>query len=390
MKINNSKLIYLDNASTTRVNEEVLKVYNDTHVVYFANPSSIHKEGQKSFYLLNRSKEEILRLFNLKDHEVIYLSGATEANNLAVKGVALRYKNRGNHLITTAYEHPSILEAYAQLEKEFGFKVTYLKPNEDGIITSQMVETAMTDKTILVSIMAVNNEIGAINPIEDISNLLEKYPKAIFHVDACQAIGKLEKEINYSKVDLLTISGHKIHGLVGFGALIKKKKIELLPLNSGGGQEYGYRSGTEDLANANALVKAVQLALKDEKKNYVHVKEMANRLLAYLRSKPELYELNVPSVINPYIINFSTISKKGSVVVEALSNNNIMVSSTSACHSSKEKGSYVVASLGKSEKAINNTVRVSLDSSNTMEEIDTFVSILDEIIGEIRWYITII
>ena len=384
MKINNSKLIYLDNASTTRVNEEVLKVYNDTHVVYFANPSSIHKEGQKSFYLLNRSKEEILRLFNLKDHEVIYLSGATEANNLAVKGVALRYKNRGNHLITTAYEHPSILEAYAQLEKEFGFKVTYLKPNEDGIITSQMVETAMTDKTILVSIMAVNNEIGAINPIEDISNLLEKYPKAIFHVDACQAIGKLEKEINYSKVDLLTISGHKIHGLVGFGALIKKKKIELLPLNSGGGQEYGYRSGTEDLANANALVKAVQLALKDEKKNYVHVKEMANRLLAYLRSKPELYELNVPSVINPYIINFSTISKKGSVVVEALSNNNIMVSSTSACHSSKEKGSYVVASLGKSEKAINNTVRVSLDSSNTMEEIDTFVSILDEIIGEIR------
>ena len=384
MKINNSKLIYLDNASTTRVNEEVLKVYNDTHVVYFANPSSIHKEGQKSFYLLNRSKEEILRLFNLKDHEVIYLSGATEANNLAVKGVALRYKNRGNHLITTAYEHTSILEAYAQLEKEFGFKVTYLKPNEDGIITSQMVETAMTDKTILVSIMAVNNEIGAINPIEDISNLLEKYPKAIFHVDACQAIGKLEKEINYSKVDLLTISGHKIHGLVGFGALIKKKKIELLPLNSGGGQEYGYRSGTEDLANANALVKAVQLALKDEKKNYVHVKEMANRLLAYLRSKPELYELNVPSVINPYIINFSTISKKGSVVVEALSNNNIMVSSTSACHSSKEKGSYVVASLGKSEKAINNTVRVSLDSSNTMEEIDTFVSILDEIIGEIR------
>ncbi|MBO5577911.1 MAG: cysteine desulfurase [Bacilli bacterium] len=384
MKINNSKLIYLDNASTTKVNEEVLKVYNDTNVVYFANPSSIHKEGQKSFYLLNRSKEEILRLLNLKDHEVIYLSGATEANNLAVKGVALRYKNRGDHLITTAYEHPSILEAYAQLEKEFGFKVTYLKPNKDGIITSQMVETAMTDKTILVSIMAVNNEIGAVNPIEDISKLLEKYPKAIFHVDACQAIGKLEKEINYSKVDLLTISGHKIHGLVGFGALIKKKKIELLPLNSGGGQEYGYRSGTEDLANANALVKAVQLALKDEKKNYNHVKEMADKLLSYLRNKPELYELNVPTVVNPYIINFSTISKKGSVVVEALSNNNIMVSSTSACHSSKEKGSYVVASLGKSEKAINNTIRVSLDSSNTMEEIDTFVSILDEIIGEIR------
>ena len=384
MKINNNKLIYFDNASTTRASEEVLKVYNEVHLSSFANPSSIHKEGQRSFYQLNRSKEELLKVLKLNNHEVIYLSGATEANNLAIKGSALRYKNRGNHIITSSYEHPSVLEAFKQLETEFGFKVTYLNPNSDGLITSKEVESALTDKTILVSLMAVNNEIGSINPIEEISNLLEKYPKVIFHVDACQAIGKLEKEINYSKVDLLTISGHKIHGLVGFGALIKKKKIELLPLNSGGGQEYGYRSGTEDLANALALLQSVKDIVNKEKEHYDHVSLLADKLLSYLNSRKDLYELNVPNPINPYIINFSTINRKGSVVVEALSNNNIMVSSTSACHSSKEKGSYVVKALGKEDKISNNTIRVSLDYTNTMEEIDIFISTLDKIIGEIR------
>lgn len=384
MKINNDRLIYLDNASTTRVNSRVLNVYNEIHNNYFANPSSIHKEGQKSFYMFNRTKDEILRLFNLKDSEVIYLSGATEANNLAIKGVALRYKNRGKHIITSSYEHPSVLEAFKQLEKEFGFEITLLNPNSDGVITSGDIKNSLRDDTILVSLMAVNNEIGSINPIEDISNLLEKYPKIIFHVDACQAIGKLEKEINYSKVDLLTISGHKIHGLVGFGALIKKKKVDLLPLNSGGGQEYNYRSGTEDLANASALLEAIRIALADVKKNYLHVRSLSDKLITYLNSHSDLYELNLPNPVNPYIINFSTLTKKGSVVVEALSNNNIMVSSTSACHSSKEKGSYVVKSLGKSDKVSNNTVRVSLDYSNTEEEIDILISTLDRIIGEIR------
>lgn len=380
----NNKLIYFDNASTTKVDPNVLDVFNKTHLEYFANPSSIHKEGQKSFYLFNKSKEEILRLFNLKDYEVIYLSGATEANNLAIKGCALNYKNRGNHIITSLYEHPSVLEAIKQLSEKFGFIVSYLSPNKEGIITPKMIEEALTDKTILVSLMAVNNEIGAINPIEEISNLLEKYPKIIFHVDACQAIGKLEKEINYSKVDLLTISGHKIHGLVGFGALIKKKKINLLPLNSGGGQEYNFRSGTEDLAGALAFAEAIKISLKEEKENYQKVSLLADHLISYLSKHQDLYELNLPNVINPYIINFSTITKKGSVVVEALSNHNIMVSSVSACHSSKEKGSYVVKSIGKSDLVSNNTIRVSFDKTNTIEEVDILISTLERIIGEIR------
>ncbi len=382
MKLDN--IIYFDNASTTRVDPRVLEVFNNTHETYFANPSSIHGEGQKSFYLFSRSKEEILNLLNLKESEVIYLSGATEANNLAIKGSALRYKNRGNHIITSLYEHPSVIEAIEQLKKEFGFSVTYLSPNKEGIITSEMVEEAITDKTILVSIMAVNNEIGAINPISDIALAIKKYPKVLFHVDACQAIGKLEKEIDYKDVDLLTISAHKIHGLVGYGALIKKKRIELLPLNSGGGQENGYRSGTEDLAGALSLKKALEISLKEEKEHYRIVNELANRLLSYLNDKNDLFELNLPSKINPYIINFSSLTKKGSVIVEALSNNGIMVSSVSACHSSKEKGSYVVKSLGKSDLVSNNTIRVSFDYTNTLEEVDIFISALDKIIGEIR------
>ena len=382
--MNNNKLIYFDNAATTKVDPKVLECFNQAHQDYFANPSSIHRIGQEANHVLSRCKEDTLRLLNLNDHQIIYLSGATEANNLAIKGAALRYKNRGNHLITTTYEHPSVLEAFKQLEKEFGFEVTYLNPNKDGVIEVAELEKAIRKETILVSIMAVNNEIGSINPIEEIAGLLAKYPKVLFHVDACQAIGKLDRAINFSKVDLVTVSAHKIHGMVGFGALLKKKNLELLPLLSGGGQEYDLRSGTNDLAGALAFKKTLELALTNQKERYDYVAKLADKLFKYLNAHEDLFELNLPNPINPYIINFSSLTKKGSVIVEALSNQGVMVSSVSACHSSKEKKSYVVEALGKSDKASNNTIRVSLDYTNTEEEMDYFLSFLDKIIGEIR------
>ena len=377
-------IIYLDNASTTKLDPVVKETFSSALDKYYANPSSIHKLGQEANYLLNKTKDEILTLLKCNDHQVIFTSGATESNNLAIKGVCLRYKNRGNHIVTSIYEHPSVLEAFKQLEKEFGFEVTYLYPNSDGIISVENVKKALKKETIFVSIMAVNNEIGSVNPIEEIADLLKDYPKVIFHSDAAQLIGKTNKNINFNKIDLLTISAHKMHGLVSSGALIKRKKIELFPLASGGGQEYNFRSGTNDLASALAFKKTLELALSTSKERYLHVEGLANRLISYLKSNPDLYELNLPKEINPYIINFSSIKKKGSVVVEALSNAGIMVSSISACHSSKEKGSYVVASLGKSELISNNTVRVSLDYLNTNEDIDTFVSTLDKIIKDIR------
>ena len=379
-----NKIIYLDNAATTKVDPYVLELFNKAHEVYFANPSSIHKLGQEAAYVLDKSKENILKLLNFNDHQVIYTSGATEANNLAIKGACLRYKNRGKHIITSIYEHPSVLEAFKQLESEFGFEVTYIKPDSNGIISVDNVISAVRKDTIFVSIMAVNNEIGAVNPIEEIADALKKFPKVIFHSDACQLIGKTNKSINFNKIDMMTISSHKIHGLIGYGALIKRKKIDLLPLNSGGGQEYNLRSGTNDLNGAIAFEKALMLALGCADTRYEIVSTLAEKIIAHISSKPEEFELNLPNPYNPYIINFSSLKKKGSVIVEALSNYGVMVSSTSACHSSKEKGSYVVASIGKSDVAVNNTIRVSLDYTNTMEEIEEFLSLLDKIIGEIR------
>ena len=378
------EFIYLDNASKTIPYPEVVEKHKEITTSYFANPSSIHVLGNRANRLLDITREEILSLLKLKNHQVLFTSSATESNNLAIKGFALKYKNRGKHLITSSYEHPSVLEAFKQLEDEFGFEVTYLNPNVDGIITLEEVEHAIRKDTILVSLMAVNNEIGAINPIEEIAELLLKYPKLVFHVDACQAVGKLEKEINYKNVDLITLSSHKIHGVIGTGVLLKKKNLELLPLFSGGGQEYNLRSGTNDLAGAIAFIEALKISLKEEKEHFGHVKELSNVLIDYLNNHQDLYELNLPKEINPYIINFSTKTKKSSVVVEALSNYGIMVSSTSACHSSKQKGSYVVKSLGKSDNIFNNTVRVSFSYLNKKEDVELLIKCLDKIIGEIR------
>lgn len=379
-----NKIIYLDNASTTKVDPSVLECYSKAHESYFANPSSIHLLGQQALHELDKCKNDILRLLNLNDHQVIHLSGATEANNLAIKGTCLRYKNRGKHIITTSYEHPSVLEAFRQLEKEFGFEVTYLTPNVHGVVDINELQADIRKDTIFVSIMAVNNEIGSINPIEQIGELLSKYPKIIFHTDACQAIGKMDKSINFNKVDLITISAHKMHGLVGQGVLIKRKKIELLPLASGGGQEYNYRSGTNDLAGLLSFKKALEISLREQEIRFEHVKELSELILDYLVNHKTDFVLNSSLPVNPYIINISSIKKKGSVIVEALSNNGVMVSSVSACHSSKEKGSYVLKALGRSELFSNNTIRISMDYSNTKEEILEFLSILDKAIGEIR------
>ena len=380
----NKQIIYFDNAAKNVPYTEVVELFSNVAKENIANPSSIHILGARNAREIDLTKEKILSLLKLKNHQVLFVSSATEANNLAIKGYALKYKNRGNHLITSAYEHPSVLEAFKQLEDEFGFEVTYLNPNKDGVISKEMIASAIKKETILVSLMAVNNEIGAINPIKEIANELAKFPKIAFHVDAAQAVGKLEREIDYSDVDLLTISGHKMHGLVGTSVLIKKKNISLLPLFSGGGQEYNLRSGTNDLAGILAFSKALELSIKEEKKHYDEVVKLADSLLSFLKEKEDLFVLNTPSVINPYIINFSTINKKSSVVVEALSNAGIMVSSTSACHSSKEKGSYVVASLGKEEKISKNTIRVSFAYYNTLEEVEAFKENLLRIMGEIR------
>ena len=375
------KIIYLDNAATSKVDQEVLDSYNQITTKYFANPSSIHHLGQEANRLLEKSREQVLKLLSLSHHEVIFTSGATEANNLAIKGYAYANRGRGNHLITTATEHPSVLNAMKQLQEE-GFVLTILPVNEKGQVEVNSVSAAIRDETILISVMAVNNETGAINPIREISDIAKKYPKIAFHVDMVQAIGKVD--IPLDNIDMISIAGHKIHGLLGSGVLIKEKKIILKPLLNGGGQENNLRSGTNTLALSASLAKALRIAIDHQKENYEHVKSLADYLLNYLIDNDDKYVINSSCKDNPYIVNFSLKKHKASVVVEALSNRNIMVSSLSACHSKGEDYSYVVYAMNKDMCLAHNTIRVSFSYDNTLEEVKTFTKELTAIIKEIK------
>lgn len=376
-----NEIIYLDNASTSKVNPEVLESYNQITLKYFANASSIHKLGQESNRLLEKSREQILKLFNLSHHEVIFTSGATEANNLAIKGYAFANKGRGNHIITSATEHPSVLNTVKQLEN-YGFEITILPVNKNGVVEVNSLKEAIKDNTILVSIMSVNNETGAINPIKEIAELLKSYPKIAFHVDMTQAIGKVD--IPLENIDMFSFAGHKIHGLLGSGALIKEKKIILEPQNNGGGQENNLRSGTNTVALSASLAKALRLAINKQKENYQKVSSLRDYLINYLKDNPDLYSLNSFSLDNPYIVNFSTLNHKASVIVEALSNKGIMVSSLSACHSKNEDYSYVVYAMNQDMKLAHNTIRVSFSNENNVDDVNALIRALKIITKEIK------
>lgn len=369
------KFIYLDNAATTLPNKEVLSLYNDIELNHFGNSGSIHHLGTDSSVFLGKARESILNSFKVKKHKVYFTGSSTEANNLAIISYCHKYQNRGKHIITSNIEHPSVLECFKKLESE-GFKVTYLKVNKEGVISLKDLEASMDNETILVSVMAVNNEIGSINPIKEASSIVHKFPKCSLHVDTTQAVGKLA--LDYNDIDMFVVSSHKIHGLKGSGALIAKDTLSFEPVVYGGGQEDGYRSGTVSVAQACALAKAVKLAVPSK-----NIKELQGFLYKEL-GKIEEIELNSNEKCSPYIVNFSLKTKKAAVVVEALSNKKIYVSSVSACNSKREAISYVVTALGKEEKLAHNTVRVSLDNDTTLEELETFVKELKGILEAIK------
>lgn len=376
MKTNN--IVYLDNAATTKVSDEVVALFVETEKDNFGNPNSIHSLGIKNAKKVQIAKESILKSFKLKNHKVILTSSSTEANNLAIKGYCLNYQNRGKHIITCNIEHSSVLECFKQLQERFGFDVTILKVNEKGIISPKQVEEAMRKDTILVSIMALNNEIGSINPIKEIAEVVHRFPKANFHCDTTQAIGKID--LDYSNIDMFVVSSHKIHGIKGSGALIYKSSLSFLPLLSGGGQEDGFRSSTVSVSNAKIIALAIDFVLKEDRKP---IFELRDRLVKGLKEIDGI-ELNSDMDCSPYIVNFSLTNKKASVVVEDLSNKNIFISSVSACNSKKEASSYVVEALGKNEKLAHNTLRVSFSKDNTTEDVDIFLKELKNTLESIR------
>ncbi|MBC2123846.1 cysteine desulfurase family protein [Listeria innocua] len=375
-------MIYFDNSATTKPNAAVLETYTKVASNYFANPSSLHRFGAKSKELLDTSRKQIATMLDVLPEEIIFTSGGTEGNNLAIKGLAYSYKNRGKHIITSSIEHPSVRLVMEELE-ENGFTVTYLKVDKNGVIQLDELKAALTDETILVSIMGVNNEVGSIQPLQEIGEILASREHTFFHVDFVQGIGKIPLEIDKNAIDLLTFSGHKFHALRGTGALVKRKNVHLHPEIIGGGQEMGYRSGTENLAGGVALAKALRLTLENEPKR-AELIEIRDYLLTEITQMPDMTIHTKKSVAAPHIVCFSAKGHRGEILVHALEKEDIYISTTSACSSKQKLASSTLKAMGVTDEEATGAVRVSLSYENRLSEAKIFIQKLQEIIENLN------
>ncbi|MBC1688007.1 cysteine desulfurase [Listeria welshimeri] len=375
-------MIYFDNSATTKPNDAVLETYTKVASNYFANPSSLHRFGAKSKELLDASRKQIATMLGVLSEEIIFTSGGSEGNNLAIKGLAYSYKNRGNHIITSRIEHPSVRMVMEELESN-GFRVTYLQVNKNGVIDLEELKAALTKETILISIMGVNNEVGSIQPLQEIGETIANREHTFFHVDFVQGIGKVPLEIGQMAIDLLTFSGHKFHALRGTGVLFKKKNVHLHPEILGGGQEMGYRSGTENLAGGVALAKALRLALENEQ-NTSELIEIRDYLLSEIAYMPDMTVHTKKSVAAPHIICFSAKGHRGEVLVHALEKDDIYISTTSACSSKQKLASSTLKAMGVTDEEATGAVRVSLSYENRLSEAKIFIRKLQEIIENLN------
>ncbi|EPD4908732.1 TPA: cysteine desulfurase [Listeria innocua] len=375
-------MIYFDNSATTKPNAAVLETYTKVASNYFANPSSLHRFGAKSKELLDTSRKQIATMLDVLPEEIIFTSGGTEGNNLAIKGLAYSYKKRGKHIITSSIEHPSVRLVMEELE-ENGFTVTYLKVDKNGVIQLDELKAALTDETILVSIMGVNNEVGSIQPLQEIGEILASREHTFFHVDFVQGIGKIPLEIDKHAIDLLAFSGHKFHALRGTGALVKRKNVHLHPEIIGGGQEMGYRSGTENLAGGVALAKALRLTLENESKR-AELIEIRDYLLTEITQMPDMTVHTKKSVAAPHIVCFSAKGHRGEILVHALEKEDIYISTTSACSSKQKLASSTLKAMGVTDEEATGAVRVSLSYENRLSEAKIFIQKLQEIIENLN------
>jgi len=374
-------MIYLDNSATTKPYDDVLQSYITVAQNYFGNPSSLHALGGEAERLLSQSRSVIAGLLGVKSAEIIFTSGGTEGNNLAIKGTAIALRSRGRHIITTSVEHASVSEAFKQLEM-LGFEVTYIPVDENGVVSVQSIEQALRHDTVLVSIIHVNNETGVVQPIAEIGRLLRKYPKVRFHTDHVQGVGKVPLSLYDANVDLCTISGHKFHGVKGTGILYVREGVVLDPILSGGQQESQYRSGTENLPGIVAMAKALRMTLEKQDDKIRHLNEMKQALLSFFDSMPNVV-LNTPSVSAPHIVNVSFLGLKPEVIVHALEERDIFVSTKSACSSKAKEVSHVLLEMGRGREAAESAIRISLSAENTMSEMQQFQQIVQEVIPKL-------
>ncbi|UJL45079.1 cysteine desulfurase [Virgibacillus sp. NKC19-16] len=375
-------MIYLDNSATTKPDPSVLKSFEKVSSQYFANPSSIHQFGGETEKLLKQAKKQAADILNVGTDEIVFTSGGTEGNNTAIKGIALEHQGRGKHIITSEIEHPSVYDACQSL-KTLGFEITYLPVNQNGVLAARDVENAIRPDTILISLMHVNNELGSIQPIKEVGEIAKQHPKLFFHVDDVQGIGKVPIPLKNSGIDLCTFSGHKIHGLKGTGILYIANRTKLFPLLHGGNQEQGIRSGTENLAGAVSMVKALRLIKEREKKEINRLYEISDYLKNELRNLAGV-EVNTADDAAPHIINFSALGVKPEVIIHMLGEQDIFISTKSACSSKQKDESKVLAACGFNKGRSTSGLRVSLSYQTTKDEITVFLQTIEKAINQFK------
>lgn len=375
-------MIYLDNAATTKADQDVIDSFVKVNQTLYFNPNSPHQAGLQAEQVLLQAKEEINRSLNLNhQYEVIFTSGATESNNMALKGIAYKKKGTANEIITSVLEHPSVLEVMRYLEEKLDFTLKYVNVNEDGKIDIEHLKSLMTDKVGLVSCMYVNNVMGQIQPIQEIVEILQSYPRAHFHVDGVQALGKVPMNLN--GIDSLSLSGHKFNGLKGQGLLIIKNIQNIEPVIHGGGQEFGLRSGTVNLPMAISMVKAIKLAMSRLDETNHQLNKINHSLRLYLKEFKGVH-INSPENGAPQILNIGFPGVKGEVLVNAFSKYGVMVSTTSACSSKRGKLNEVLLAMGISDTRIEGSIRISTGVNTNDKEIQTFKEIFNKVYEEVK------
>ncbi|KTD88364.1 cysteine desulfurase family protein [Paenibacillus etheri] len=361
-------MLYWDYAAATPPYEDVVKTMEQIMKLHYANPSSLHRAGSEAAKLIRRSREVCAAALSVQPKEILFTSGATESNNLAIKGAALQYQSRGRHLITTEIEHPSVYESCLQLQRN-GWEITFVAPDSTGMIDPERVATEVRRDTVLVSVMHVNNEIGTMQPLVEIGRLIKSVnPRTLFHVDGVQGYGKLAVDLKGWKADLYSLSPHKIRGPRGAGLLYIKEGIQLFPLLSGGSHEEGLRAGTENVPAIVASSKAVRISGEQREIFYARVLPLRDRLLRFLHSVPE-FVINSREDGAPHIVHFSYPGMKGEVFARKLEELGMAVSTRSACSSRLAEPSRVLLSMGKDVSVASGGIRISFGDSHTEEDV---------------------
>lgn len=373
-------MIYFDNSATTKIDPRVLDTYDKVAKEVWGNPLSLHSVGDRAHQLLEASRSQIADLLSVKPTEIFFTSSGSESDNWAIKGTAIKKREFGKHIITSSIEHAAVTNSVKSLE-QLGFRVTTLPVDELGRVSSVDLKNAIEKDTILVSIMGVNNEIGSIQPISEIGEVLKDYPNITFHVDNVQALGKnVWTKVFNSRVDLMSLSAHKFHAPHGVGILYKKNRRMIAPLIDGGGQEKGLRSSTENLPGIAATAKAMRLYLDNEVQNEKNEAQIKAKIISYLKGKPgiEIFSPISKKFVSS-ILCFALEGIRGETLVHSLEEKNIFVSTTSACSSKSGDEASTLRAMKIDNKIATGAIRLSFDPSNTLAEADAFIKTFDTI-----------